>query len=97
MVTMQPVAAQTADDTQLLRQLGFVAGQAVACDIEEPDVAAQVATAMADAVGLIDEASHRVMTEQALLAAAQPCAAPAGRLGEITSNWKAMRRRAGLD
>ncbi|QZO00681.1 hypothetical protein [Chenggangzhangella methanolivorans] len=59
--------------------------------------AAQVATAMADAMGLSDETSHKLMVDQALSAAAQPCAAPAGRLEEIRSNWKAMRRRAGLE
>lgn len=91
------VVALAADDVQLLRQLGYVAGQAVACDIEEPDIAAQVATAMADAMGLTDEASHTVMIDQALRAAAGPCAAPAGRLEEVRTNWKAMRRRAGLD
>lgn len=97
MLAAQPVVAQPTDDAQLLRQLGYVAGQAVACDIEQPDVAAQVATAMADAMGLTDEASHRLMKDQALSAAAQPCAAPVGRLEEIKANWKAMRKRAGLD
>lgn len=97
-----PLLALTApafasDDEQILRQLGYVAGQAVACDIEEPDVAARVAAAMAEAMGLKDEASHQIMAAQALRAAAGPCAAPAGRLDEIKANWRAMRRRTGLD
>jgi hypothetical protein len=97
LVLVQSAPALASDDEQMLRQLGYVAGQAVACDIEEPDVAAQVATAMTDAMGLTDEASHKVMVDQALRAAAGPCAAPAGRLDEIKANWKAMRKRAGLD
>lgn len=92
-----PVFAQATDDVRVLRQLGYVAGQAVACDVEQPDVAAQVATAMADAMGLKDEGSHRLMIEQALGAAAQPCSSPPGRLEEIRTNWKAMRKRAGID
>jgi hypothetical protein len=97
LVLVQPTSTLASDDDQMLRQLGYVAGQAVACDIEEPDVAAQVATSMADAMALTDEASHEVMVDQALRAAAGPCAAPAGRLDEIKANWRAMRRRAGLD
>ncbi|PZQ19286.1 MAG: hypothetical protein DI565_02610 [Ancylobacter novellus] len=97
MLVSAPAMAQPADDIRLLRQLGYVAGQAVACDIEQPEIAAQVATAMADAMGLKDETSHRLMTDQALNAAAEPCAAPAGRLDEIKANWKSMRKRAGID
>ena len=81
----------------MLQQLGIVAGQAVACDIEEPDVAARVAMALTDKMGRGEEASHEIVVEAALRAAARPCAAPPGRLDEIRTNWSVMRKRADIE
>ncbi|MFC7053062.1 hypothetical protein ACFQI3_10225 [Hansschlegelia quercus] len=85
------------DDAAVLQQLGFIAGQAVACDIEEPDIAARVAIALADKMGRDDEASRELVVETALRAAAMPCAAPPDRLDEIRTGWSVMRRRAGVN
>jgi hypothetical protein len=93
----QPSNGAPRDDAQILQQLGYLAGQAVACDFEEPDVAARVATALADKMGHADEASHQLVADMALSAAARPCAAPPGRIDEIRTNWGRMRRRAGVE
>ena len=66
MVLAVAAAAQPYDDRALIRQLGFVAGQAVICRLDPPEVASLVMRRTADAWGygdvdtlaLLDETSR---------------------------------------
>ncbi len=55
--------AQPYDDRALIRQLGFIAGQAVICRLDPPEVASLVMRRTADAWGYGDEDTLALLDE----------------------------------
>jgi hypothetical protein len=92
-----PGFAQPANDEVSLRQLGFVAGQAVACKLTDVVSAKIVIVRAADAMGYGDDETLKKATDAAESSLAEGCRplSPQARR-EFETGWVELRRRTGV-
>ena len=80
-----------------MKQVGFLAGQAVACELDRREVAAAVTHRMVDAMGYEDAASRTIVADGARASEAEGCRPPAGEnRRQFESIWAALKRKAGV-
>lgn len=89
-----PAAAQPYSDEALLQQLGVLAGQAVACRLDTPDIASAVALRSADAMGYGDATTRQIIEGAAEKSRAEGCIAPDRE--RAAAFWATIKRRVGL-
>ncbi|MDR4305668.1 hypothetical protein IHQ68_03400 [Chelatococcus sambhunathii] len=87
--------AQPYDDRALLRQLGFVAGQAVICRLDPPEVASLVMRRIADGWGYGDEETRALLDETSRDSQIGGCTIPDAE--GAAKVWRDLKLRANVD
>lgn len=89
--------SQPYDDAALMKQMGFLAGQAVACGLDRREVAAAVTDRVVDAMGYDDAASRTIVADAAKTAEAEGCRPLAEEnRRQFESVWAGLKRKAGV-